>query len=500
MKVPELEFDSMRGRAADIRLSRSVRVAGALGGVCLVPLLQGCMLKAEQPDLALAIPAAYRDAATSSHAALPKADWWRGFRSRELTRLVEEAQIGNLDIAAAIARVIQADAQARVAGAALVPAINFDAAASRTRPSQATGTRLGVTSGPSVRNQFGTVFSASYELDFWGKNRATLRAAEETAVATRFEREVVALSSMAAVANAYFVVLAAQDRLRYARDNIASANRILNVIKQRLEAGTASALDVAQQESVLYTERAIVPTLEQVVRQATAVLAVLVGRPPEFVRVRGGSMFNISIPRITPGLPTELLTRRPDIRAAEADLAGANANVEAARAAFFPTIELSAQGGWQASLLTWLARPEAAVWQIAAGLTQPVFDGARLQGQLDLQKGRQEELLQVYRKTVVQAFADVDSALVATRQLAIRERLQNQVVASSRRAFQIADQRLQEGTVDIITVLNTQQTLFQAQDTLTQVRLARLQATVGLFQALGGGWIAETPHRQAARQ
>jgi NodT family efflux transporter outer membrane factor (OMF) lipoprotein len=498
MKAPELEFDSMHGRAADIRFSRSVRAAGALGGFCLVPLLQGCMLKAEQPDLALAIPAAYRDAATRSHAALPKADWWRGFRSRELTRLVEEAQVGNLDIAAAIARVIQADAQARVAGAALVPAINFDAAASRTRPSQATGTRLGT--GQPIRNQFGTVFSASYELDFWGKNRATLRAAEESAVATRFEREVVALSTIAAVANAYFVVLAAQDRLRYARDNIASANRILNVIKQRLEAGTASALDVAQQESVLYTERATVPTLEQVVRQSTAVLAVLVGRPPEFVRVRGGSMFNISIPRITPGLPTELLTRRPDIRAAEADLAGANANVEAARAAFFPTIELSAQGGWQASLLTWLARPEAAVWQIAAGLTQPVFDGARLQGQLDLEKGRQEELLQVYRKTVVQAFADVDSALVATRQLAIRERLQNEVVASSRRAFQIADQRLQEGTVDIITVLNTQQTLFQAQDTLTQVRLARLQATAGLFQALGGGWIAETTHRQAATQ
>jgi NodT family efflux transporter outer membrane factor (OMF) lipoprotein len=304
---------------------------------------------------------------------------------------------------------------------------------------------------------------------------------------------------MTAVANAYFQVLAAQDRLRYARENIASANRVLTVIKQRLEVGTASALDVAQQESVLNTERATVPTLEQILRQSTAALSVLVGRPPEFVRIRGGSMFRITIPRITPGLPAELLTRRPDIRAAEADLAGANANVEAARAAFFPTIELSTQGGWQASVLQWLARPEAAMWQVAAGLTQPVFDGARLQGQLDQQKGRQEELLQNYRKAIVQAFADVDSALVATRQLAIRERLQNQVVASSRRAFSIAEQRLREGTVDIITVLNTQQTLFQAQDTLTQVRFARLQATAGLFQALGGGWIADTTQRQAAR-
>jgi len=457
------------------------------------------MLSTEQPDLALAIPAVYRDATTTSRAALPKADWWHAFRSRELSRLIEEAQAANLDIAAAIARVIQADAQARVAGAALVPAINFSGSASRTRPSQATGTQLGTTGGP-VRNQFGTVFSASYELDFWGKNRATLRAAEQNAIATRFDREVVALTAMTAVANAYFQVLAAQDRLRYARENIASANRVLTVIKQRLEVGTASALDVAQQESVLNTQRAAVPTLEQILRQNTAALAVLVGRPPEFVRIRGGSMFRLAFPRITPGLPAELLTRRPDIRAAEADLAGANANVEAARAAFFPTIELSAQGGWQASLLQWLARPEAAMWQVAAGLTQPVFDGARLQGQLDLQKGRQEELLQTYRKTIIQAFADVDSALVSTRQLAIRERLQNEVVASSRRAFSIAEQRLREGTVDIITVLNTQQTLFQAQDTLAQVRLARLQATTGLFQALGGGWITDTTHRQVVRQ
>ena len=123
-----------------------------------------------------------------------------------------------------------------------------------------------------------------------------------------------------------------------------------------------------------------------------------------------------------------------------------------------------------------------------------------MQGQLDQQRGRQEELLQIYRKTVIQAFADVDSALVATRQLAIRERLQNEVVASSRRAFAIAEQRLREGTVDIISVLNTQQTLFQAQDTLTQVRLARLQATVGLFQALGGGWGAEPVQTRATRQ
>jgi NodT family efflux transporter outer membrane factor (OMF) lipoprotein len=467
-----------------------------------VVTLSGC-ITAEQPDLALMIPAAYRDAETTSRAALPKADWWRGFRSAELTKLVEEAQFGNLDIAAAIGRVIQADAQARIAGASLLPIVSLEASASRSRSSQATGTRLGSTGdirGPSERSLFSAAVGASYELDFWGKNRATMLAAEQNAVAARFNREVVALTAMAAVANAYFLVLATQDQLRYARENIESANRILTVIKQRLEAGTASSLDVAQQESVLNTERAAIPTLEQILRQNTAALAVLVGQPPESVRIRGGSMNNIAIPRITPGIPAELLTRRPDIRAAEANLAGANFSVAAARAAFFPTIILSAEGGLQASMLKWLARPEAAVWQAAVGLTQPIFEGGRLQGEVDLQKGRQEELLQIYRKTIIQAFADVDSALVATRLLATRERLQNEVVASSRRAFQLAEQRLNEGTVDIIQVLTTQQALFQAQDTLTLVKLARLQATVSLFQALGGGWLANATQRQAVRQ
>ena len=410
-----------------------------------------------------------------------------------------QADHDNLDIAAAIARVIQADAQARIAGAALLPALNASASANRSRSSQATGITLG-SAGPSERNLFSLIGSASYEIDFWGKNRATLRAAEETAAASRFERETVRLSALAAVANAYFQVLAAQDRLRYARDNLKSANSVLDVIKQRVQAGTASDLETSQQESVVNTERAAIPTLEQILRQNINNLAVLVGRAPEYLRVHGGSMSNIAIPHVTPGIPSELLTRRPDIRSAEADLAAANANVEAARAAFFPTIALTGDAGLSSSMLKWLLRPEAALYQVAGNLAQPIFDGGLLQGQLDLRKGRQEELLQTYRKTVLQAFADVDNALTAVRQLALRERLQNDVVASSRRAYQLSEQRLREGTVDLVTVLNTQQTLFQAQDTLAQVRLARLQAVVSLFQALGGGWVSEAAYRSAKLQ
>src|SRR6185312_8376381 len=226
----------------------------------------------------------------------------------------------------------------------------------------------------------------------------------------------------------------------------------------------------------------------QTLQQNIAVLAVLIARPPERVSVRGGSMRSLSIPRVTPGLPSDLLTQRPDIREAEANLAAAAANVRAARLAFLPSIQLTGQDGFQSAIFRSLIRPESLFFSAAASITQPIFDGGNLLGNLEQKKGRQEELVQTYKKTVIQAFADVDSALIAIRQQAEFERLQRQVVEASRRAFQISETRLREGTVDLVTVLQTQQTLFQAVDSLAQARLARLQAIVGLYQALGGGW------------
>jgi NodT family efflux transporter outer membrane factor (OMF) lipoprotein len=457
-----------------------------------VQILSGCILGSEKPELAVDIPPAYLAGGRAPDAALPAVTWWRGFRSAELTALVEEAQIANFDIAAAIGRILQADAQSRIAGAPLLPNVDLDASATRSKASQTTSPS-GVVSSASERTLYSASLSASYEIDFWGKNQAALRAAEETALASRFDREVVNLSTIASVANAYFQVVAAQERLRVGRQNLASASRILTLIQQRLSAGTASSLEIAQQESLVAVQRAAIPPLEQLVRQNIATLAVLIGRPPEFFALRGGNLFGLTIPRVTPGLPSALLTQRPDIREAEAQLASASANVESARAAFFPSINLTAEGGYQSAALRTLFRPESAFYSAAASLTQPIFDGFRLQGQLDLQRGRQEELLQKYRKAVVSAFADVENALVAIQQTALRERLQREVVASSRRAFEISETRLREGTVDLITTLNTQQNLFQAQDNLAQARLAHLQAVVSLFQALGGNWLSRPP-------
>lgn len=469
-----------------------------LQGLLLTLPLGGCLLSGDKLDPALDIPQAYSAGPKNpkvAEATLPPLDWWRSFRSRELTEIIEQAREANLDIAAAVARIVQADANARIGGAALLPTVDLDAGASRSRSSQ------NISGGASggERDNLSASLAASYEIDFWGKNRAALRALEETAVASRFDREVVALSTVTTAANSYFQVLAAQDRLRVARNNYDAAQRVLGLIQERLNAGTASALDVAQQESVVATQRAAIPPLQQTVEQFRNALAVLMARSPEHVRIRGGSLNAIATPRVTPGLPSELLTQRPDIREAEAQLAAANADVYNARAQLLPSITLTGEGGYQSAVLKTLLRPESAFYTLSAGLTQPIFEGGRLRGNVDLQKGRQDELLQNYRKAVISGFSDVETALTGLRNAAARERLQRDVVTASRRAFAISEERLREGTIDLVTVLQTQQTLFTAEDALVQARLAHLQAIVSLYQALGGGWLPKPVEASNAR-
>ena len=473
------------GREAALR-----RLASGLA-LAIAATSGGCILTADLPNPALDVPDAYQSAGQPDDVAPPSLDWWRGFRSPELTVLMEEAQTVNLDIAAATARILQADALAQQAGSALLPSVTGSASATRSKSSSTT-TSTGIVINRGEINNFAASLSASYEIDFWGKNRDLLLAAEETANANRFDRDVVALTTLASVANAYFQVVAAQDRVRIAGNNIASAQRIYDAIKARVDAGTGSDLDLAQQESVLNNQRAAVPPLRQTLAQNANILATLVARPPERVRLTGGSLRQIAIPRVTPGLPSELLTQRPDIRRQENQLASATANVGSARAQFFPSIQLTGQYGYQSAALAALFTPQSVFYNMAGGLTQPIFDAGRIQANFDFQKARQDELLQTYRKTVVSAFADVDTALVNLKQTTERLRLQRNVVASSRRAFELSERQLRAGTADIVTVLNTQLTLFQAEDSLAQVQLSRLLAVVGLYQALGGGWTPRT--------
>jgi NodT family efflux transporter outer membrane factor (OMF) lipoprotein len=473
--------DSAGRRVVGTRVRRAAQIAGVF---CVIHILSGCNLESQKPELALDTPGKYRAAHGPAETALPKLDWWRGFHSRELVTLIEAAQAHNFDIAVAVAQIQQADAQVRIAGAPLFPSIDFNGNASVSKSSSATGSG----GGGGTTHLYSNSLSASYVLDFWGKNQSTLVAVEENAVASRYNREVVALTAISTVANTYFQILGAQDRLRILHKDVEDSSRILDLIMQQFSAGTVSQINVAQQQSVVASLKASIPPVEETLQQSRSALAVLIGRAPERYFARGGSMMQVVVPRVTPGLPSELLNQRPDLRQAEAQLSAANYNVNAARAAFFPNIALTAQTGFESAALKTLFGPGAWFYSAAASLTQPIIDGGLLEGQLELQLGLRQQFLQIYRRDVLSAFSDVEKALVALEQTGLQEKYQREAVLASQMAFYLSEQQLREGTVNLVTLLQTEQTLFQNEDQLVQVQLSRLLAAVSLFQALGGGW------------
>jgi outer membrane protein, multidrug efflux system len=493
------------------RIPRSGRASPF--GICLARIaaasfmalsLSGC-LDLVKPELAIDIPGGYSAPHGPAEAATPPLDWWRGFRSRELTAMMEEAQTANFDIAVAIAQITQADAQVRIAGAPLLPSLNLGGTDTASKATQQTvATAAGLSSGTSsglspFSRTYVTSLSASYVIDFWGKNQANLNAAIETSIASRYNREVVEITALSTVANTYFQILASRDRLRIARRNLVDSSHILDLIRQRAKEGVASDLDLAQQEALVAQVRATIPPLEETLGQNTAALAVLLGKAPERFNTRGPGMGSVIRPRVTPGLPSDLINRRPDIKQAEEQLKSAGYSVESARAAFFPTIELTGQLGLQSAALKSLFGPGAWFYTAAAGLTQPLFDGGVLLGTFEQQKGLQAQYLQAYRKAILNGFSNVEQALIAVEQTARQERIQREVVDFSRRAFDRSQEQMNAGTVNMVTLLQVEQTLFTAEDQLAQVQLARLLATVSLFQALGGGWPPATPAQAAAQ-
>ncbi len=468
--------------------------------------LSGCSLGPFYQRPVLDIPPTFRATADTAEAAWPSEEWWRNFRSPELDRLIADARAYNNDLAAAAARVVQADAQVRISGAPLLPAI--DATASDNYR------RTGLTSGRSGGSSFGIdpvtggavagsggstpryfdsrsysgALQVSYDLDFWGRNRALAQSAQASAVATRFDQVTVALNVVTSVATTYFQVLAAQDRLATAVRNLRDAERILGAFRARLSVGTANALDVSQQEALTAGQRAALPSLRSQIEQQRIALGILTGIPPERLPVAGGSLEKLPLPLVAPGLPSQLLARRPDVANAEALLVAENANIRAARAAFFPDVQLTASGGLTSAVLASITGPGTVIATLAGNLTQTIFDNGQRRGQLDQAKGRYGELLADYRQAVLQSFTDVEQSLSALRYTTEQETLERQAIAVAQRSADIAAAQLQAGTIDIITSLNTQVTLFNDLDLLTQIRLAQFQALVNLYKALGGGW------------
>ena len=454
----------------------------------LIMPLAACSLWDDYTPQKNEVPEAWKTGA--ANAKWPDATWWQNFKSPALDSQIEEAQKANYDIQAAIARVRQADAQVRISGAALLPSVDASADASRDRTAAGRVSSTGISGKPKYGSSYNATLNASYELDFWGKNWSAEESAKALASASRFDQQTLRLTIMSSVATNYFDILATQERLQVARDDTANANLVLESVRKRFAQGIVSELDVAQQENVAQLQATSSPPLEQRLRQDLDAQAILLGKLPESIEAPQEKFADIALPEVSAGLPSELLARRPDVQSAEAQLISANANIINARAQYFPNISLTAQGGYASSQLGKLFRPDSQLWSIGGSLLQPIFEGGLLDAQVDLAKGRYDEALQNYRKTVATAFADVEDALVAAQQAQLQEEAQKAAVQTAQKAYELSQQQLAGGVVDITSVLATQRTLFSSQDALVQVHLGHLQAIVTLYKVLGGGWQA----------
>ncbi|HEU0163252.1 MAG TPA: efflux transporter outer membrane subunit [Rhizomicrobium sp.] len=410
----------------------------------------------------------------------PQADWWASFTAAELVPLQETAARENLDIEMAAARVLQAEANNGVALSSLFPTLGASFGANRAGGNSAV---------PRAANRFTAGLSASYQQNFFGLEYHNLRAARENLRSARYAQSVVSISIAAQVADQYFTILSLRERIAINRANVEAAQRILTVTQAKVASGVSSNLDLAEQQALVAQQQSRLPGLVQAERQARYGLAILLGHAPERYDVKGENLDGITPPKVQPGLPSELLRRRPDIAQAEAGLYAAHANVDAARAAFFPSLGLTGDAGYgPVAAIGNLFNPAGFAWSIGASVLQTIFDGGRIAAQKDYANAVERELIANYRKVVFTAFSDVETSLDTVQSTAEQLTLIETQARASREAFRISELQYREGTIDILSLLNSQQNLFNAQDALAQTKLARLQAHLALYNALGGGW------------
>jgi outer membrane protein, multidrug efflux system len=466
----------------------TVRVQGVLAAV-LGLAVSSCATPIPQALTSQMVPRSFEGPETPSTKPWAEATWWDGFGDPDLTALIMRAQAENRDLAVAVARIMQSQAQVAVQRAVLFPQIG--AQANRANSGCNGGSCLDFAGSRSV----GLTFNATYELDFWGAARDNLQAAKELLKSARFSKQSVELTVTANVAEQYFEVLATRRRIAIANDFLVAVNGLLENIKLHVKAGAASRLDVAREEAQLEAVSALLPGLETEERQALFTLALLLGQPPEGFDVSARSLDGVRTPEVAAGLPSDLLLRRPDVAQAEANLAGAHANVDAARAAFLPQMSLTASGGFVSSAIGALVQRSNFGYSYGATLLQTIFDGGRLKGQRNLAEGVQQEFIASYQNAVLHAFADVETALVQVANTRRAEEHLGREEEAAREAFGISQLQYREGTADLLAVLQAQQTLYLAQDQRAQTALDNARAIVHLYEALGGGWMEDPNDR-----
>jgi multidrug efflux system outer membrane protein len=472
--------------------------AGAGLGVGLVAagLLAGCALGPDYKRPPVAEPATFRGQATAEAASLADLPWWEAFHDATLRDLIAEALGDNYDVKIAAARVQQARAQLGVARADFFPAIDYNVGASRSRFS---GALLGLPSQePSTSNFYHGVLFASWELDIWGRIRRSNEAARASLLATEDARRGVWLSLVSDLAQAYFDMLALDVRLQIARSSVDAYQSTYDLFLDRQQGGVASELETSRAEGALGLAQASVPALESDIVAKENQISILLGKKPGPVP-RGVAMYEQAVvPAVPAGLPSALLERRPDLRQAEQTLVAANAGIGVAKAQFFPQLSLTALFGRASPEVSALTGGTSTIWAVAGMLSGPIFEGGRNLSNYRLSKAQWEQARLQYEQAVLTALREVSDALTLLGKLSDAEVGQARAVRALEQAVEHAMDRYRYGFASYYEVLEAQQQLYPAQNTLAQIRHDRLLAYVQLYKVLGGGWSVPDPEWRGA--
>jgi multidrug efflux system outer membrane protein len=418
------------------------------------------------------------EAKAASYADLP---WWQVFQDPQLQELIRTALKQNYDLQIATERINAARAQVAVTRSSLFPQVEGNA--------NFTG---GQDHTFQTKSNFGLLTAdAAFQLDFFGKLRRETEASRAALLATEDARQTVILTLVSDVASDYFALLQLDLQLKITRETVATQEDSVKLTNLRVEHGVATKLDVLQAQQTLDTANAAIPDLERQIAQEENAISILLGDYPQSV-TRGRPLVDQPLPpEVPPGMPSSLLERRPDIREAEQILVAANAEIGVAKAQFFPQISLTGSGGGafgRSSAFSGLMASQLGIWSYGAQVTQPIFTGGALRGDLKLAESQHQQALIAYRQAIQQAFGDVSNALVGYQKLhEVRLRQQN-TVADLQESVRLSNMRYTGGTTTFLEVLDGQRALFSAELTLAQARGNEYQSLVQLYRSLGGGW------------
>ena len=465
-------------------------------GLCML-IATGCAVGPDFHKPETPVPAAYDGLGTVAPARTSIAtpdqakivEWWRNFEDEGLTSLVQRAIQSNLDVKLAQARIRQARAARGVTASAWYPEV--DANASYSRSGSGGGVSSGsVRSGATTIDLFHAGLDAAWELDFFGGTRRNVEASDADIQASEEDRRDVLVSLVGDIGTNYAALRGFQLQIAIARKNLAAQERTAGITRKRYEAGYVSVLDVANADAQVATTESLIPGLESSARGTIYSLSVLLGLEPAALADELAA--DAPIPPIPPevpvGIPSELLRRRPDIRKAEAQIHAATARIGVATADLFPKFSLTGSMGLSSNDLTSLGNWASRTWSWGPSVTWPIFAGGRIQANIEVQNALQEQTLIGYRKTVLTALKDVETALVAYAKEQERRKSLTAAVANYRKAVELSMTLYVTGRVDFLNVLSAQRSLFASEDALAQSTRSLVTDLVALYKALGGGW------------